>query len=369
MLGKLLRGFGVCFVLFLVAAAAAGLMIVKDRVNVVITADRPAAGPEPLALLRDDVQNLQQSLQDMQGGMNGNLEKLAAALDERASSRHGDVQALRNEVAVVRASLDRALAAQAALQRDLQALATAQAARPADEPATSPTPVASDASPAPAATPPDVVSPTAPAVPAAEPPAAKTNGFLSFSLPTSKFRFDEAQDYVLLPELSRVGFDAKSTLHDFTGVTSAVRGRFRADFDDPDGAWTGDVVVQAATLDTGVAGRDEGLRERLDVEHHPELSFKIEKFVPGQGGVDVAKQTAAGEVVGTMTIRGQARSVRMAVQVEVDAQKRVVLRGQMPLKLSDYGVPVPSQLGVINMQDEVNVWIALRARQQSGAKK
>lgn len=70
-----------------------------------------------------------------------------------------------------------------------------------------------------------------------------------------------------------------------------------------------------------------------------------------------------------MTIRGQAREVRMPITVEVDPQKRVVLAGQMPLKLSDHGVPVPSQLGVINMQDEVVVWVALRARLQTGGRK
>ena len=91
--------------------------------------------------------------------------------------------------------------------------------------------------------------------------------------------------------------------------------------------------------------------------------------MPSPNGIDVAKQTAAGELLGTMTIRGQTRSVRMPLQIEVDPQKRVVVRGQMPLKLSDYGVPVPSQLGVINMQDEVTVWVALRARQQTEARK
>ena len=39
-------------------------------------------------------------------------------------------------------------------------------------------------------------------------------------------------------------------------------------------------------------------------------------------------------------------------------------------KLSDYEVQVPSQLGgTITMQDEVKVWIALRARIQLGASK
>jgi len=31
-------------------------------------------------------------------------------------------------------------------------------------------------------------------------------------------------------------------------------------------------------------------------------------------------------------------------------------------------VPVPSQLGLINMQDEVQIWIALRARPAAGGR-
>lgn len=67
-----------------------------------------------------------------------------------------------------------------------------------------------------------------------------------------------------------------------------------------------------------------------------------------------------------MTIRGQNRDVAMPVRFALDPQQRLVVEGQMPLKLSDYGVAVPSQLGgAITMQDQVTVWIALRARPQA----
>jgi polyisoprenoid-binding protein YceI len=203
----------------------------------------------------------------------------------------------------------------------------------------------------------------------APPPKRAGAAFLSFAMPQARFRFDEPQQYTLLPELCRVGFDAKSTLHDFSGVTSQVRGGFRADLDDPDGAWTGDVSATAASLRTGVDGRDENMREHLDAKTHADIRFVVERFHPAAGGVDVAKQTLRGDVAGTMTIRGVSRPFRMPIHVEVDPQQRVVLTGQAPLKLGDYGVPVPSQLGLINMQEEVVVWIALRARAAAGAGK
>ncbi|MFN7670092.1 MAG: YceI family protein, partial [Planctomycetota bacterium] len=242
--------------------------------------------------------------------------------------------------------------------------ATATGPTPAAAPA-EPVAVATEPSPAVAPAPQPAVAPTAAAAPAAKP----KGGFLTFSVPATKFRFDEAQDYALVPDLCSVGFDAKSTLHDFTGRTGAVRGGFRADFDEADATWSGEIVCQAATLATGVEGRDDNMRDHLDTKNHAEIRFRLDRFKAAPDGLDAANQKVRGEVSGTMTIRGQSKPFAMPVAVEVDAQKRVVVTGQAPLKLSDYGVPVPSQLGLINMQDEVVVWIALRARAAAGGRK
>jgi polyisoprenoid-binding protein YceI len=78
--------------------------------------------------------------------------------------------------------------------------------------------------------------------------------------------------------------------------------------------------------------------------------------------VDAEGLRVQGKVRGTLAIRGKTRDVEMPVELSVDANKRVHAKGEVPLKLSDYEVPVPSQLGMIKMQDEVKVWIALQAR-------
>lgn len=368
---RLLSVLGVSFVLLLVAGSIAGFAVLKDRVRIVVAADEVAAGPDPVALLRDDVAVLARDLGALQAAVAGNFEKLAQGLDGAAGARHGELQ---QETEALRRQLAALTTAQQSVPAKLQAmaeqLAAAVAAAGHARATTPPAPVV-------AVQQPDSVTPVAPpvVVPAEEqipqPAAAKPAkaSFLSFDVPKAKFLFDVAQDFVLVPELSRVGFDAKSTLHDFTGVTSQVSGSFRADFDDPEGAWTGSVAVQAATLVTGVDGRDAGLRDHLATKEHPTINFNVARFVPEPNGIDVAKRTARGTVHGTMTIRGVEKQVAMPITVTVDPQQRVVLNGQMPIKLSDYGVPVPSQLGVINMQDEVAVWIALRCRVRAGASK
>lgn len=380
MTGKLLQILGVLFVLGLVGGAVAGFGILKDRVKVVIAADEAASGPEPVALLRDDVKVLAEDLGNLQQALGPNFEQLANGIEERAAVRHGEVAALRREVALLQQQLAELARAQAAARTEVGQLvarleaqpAARQAASGADgaapvEPAPRPTETGATG-PAPVANEPAVVvaPPAEPTTADAAPAPSKPKGAFLFG--GSKFRCDEPNDYEIVPELSRVGFDAKSTLHDFTGVTQDVSGRMTLDFDDPAGAWTGSVRCMAATLKTGVDGRDSNMWEYLDSKNHPAIEFTLEKFVPAAAGVDVAKQTARGEVTGTMTIRGKARSVRMPVELSIDPQRRLVLNGEMPLRLPDYEVPVPSQLGVINMQEEVRVWIALRARVKAAGK-
>lgn len=373
-----------CGALALLGAAAltlGGFAVLKDRVRIVVQDDQQPTGPDPVALLRDEVASLQRALDDLRAAQATQAERLGQALDERAAARHGELQERLTvvlptvEASERQAATHRALVQQfATLRNELLALRSAVeklAAAPGKRGEQEPPPVAAEPEPAPPEPAPASTvtgSPAAgtPAVGAAAAPAAPApaRSFLSFRLPENAASFTDPQDYTLVPDLCRVGFDAKSTLHDFTGVTSAVAGEFHADFRSEPGPWRGEVRVAADRLATGVDGRDAGLRERLETAQHPQLTFAITGFTAA--AVDPAQRTARGTVRGTMTIRGQQRDVAMPVRFAFDPQQRLVIEGQMPLKLSDYGVPVPSQLGgAITMQDEVSVWIALRARPQA----
>ena len=372
MTGKLLQVIGVITVLGLVVGSIAGFSILKDRVRLVIEADDTDLGPDPTALLRDYVQSLAGNLTALQQAVASNFEQLASGLESGAETRHGDVKQLMRSVNQLAGQLRQFESALAQLQTKVDVLQAVPLPIVVEtEPVEQVAPGLGEPVVAPAIEP--TVEPTAEPVTAepvaAEPAKKPKGGFLSFSLPTTRLAFDQPQEYQLLPKLCRVGFDAKSTLHDFTGVTSAVTGSFRADFDDPDGLCQGEVLATSGTLKTGVDGRDTNMWEYLDSTNHPEIRFAILHFQAAQNGVDVANKTATGEVVGKMTIRGKTLDLRVPVKIEVDPQQRVVIAGQTKLKLSDYGVPVPSQLGVINMEDEVVIWLALRARAKAEAAK
>jgi polyisoprenoid-binding protein YceI len=394
MVSRILSVVGAMAVLGALAATALGLWVLEDRITVVVTATAPAGEPAADALLREEVVSLRAQIETLQTALASHLETLGTALDERAVARHeatvGPLHTLVDAAAEQAKLLQRSDAGLAALARQVaeqevlltKAMVRTDASQPVPpDQAADPTPAPSAAVPTAVASPPAEGAPregtTAaadaapqPAVPlppvAAAPAAAAPGGrFLSFRMPKASSPFSGPHEFVLLEDLCRVGFDAKSTLHDFTGVTTKVDGAFRAQLDDPQQPWSGRVRCAASALDTGLAGRDENLREHLAVTNFPTIEFTIARAEAGS--VDVAAQRWQGVVHGTMTIRGKSRDVAMPVEITSDASQRLVLTGQTALRLSDYEVAVPSQLGgAIRMQDEVKVWIALRARAKAG---
>ncbi|MFO0931818.1 MAG: YceI family protein [Planctomycetota bacterium] len=163
----------------------------------------------------------------------------------------------------------------------------------------------------------------------------------------------------MLPELSRVGFDAKSTLHAFSGVTSDVSGSFSARLAAPGAEVAGDVRAQAGTLDTGLADRNREMYGVLDVERFPALAFHLASFTATS--TDPRTLATTGTARGTLTVHGKSVDVSVPLRISVDDAKRVVVEGEVSVRLTDFGIPPPRKL-VITVDDELRVWVALRAR-------
>jgi len=97
-------------------------------------------------------------------------------------------------------------------------------------------------------------------------------------------------------------------------VFSKTRGRFSRSSGTvkiPDGDFsraTVDVVIDATSIDTGVARRDEQLRtaDYLDVNRYPHIAFTSRRVVAEPGGQL--------RVVGALTIRNVTREVTLAVE-------------------------------------------------------
>jgi polyisoprenoid-binding protein YceI len=371
MASKLLQWIGVLAVLALVAGSLVALAVVGQRTHVTVQEDEGAArGPDPLELLRADVTQLSADLAALTEGVGGQLQALHDSLAEneraRGEAEAAEIAALRREMHELQARLERAVrdegAARARLDRALTAIGSrldALAAGPSSVPAVEVPPLeiaAEDAAPA------EVEPEPAPPGPIPEPAPkeAPSKGFLTFKLPSQTFAFDKRQRWSILPSLSRVGFDARSTLHAFSGSTQEVEGELVANLARPEDGCSGKVTVDAASLDSGEAARDEDMRAALDVRGHPELTFEWTGFRTDSS--DAAAMKTTGTALGKLTIHGTTKELEMPVRLSVDSSRRVAVEGEVEIQMSAYGVAPPRKLGVLTVEDTVEIWIALRAR-------
>lgn len=325
-----------------------------------VVADSPA-----VLALADEVNALHADVRALASGMGENLqglhEALTSSMDEHAAAFELRMAALRDEVGS--RSLSSPSDGLADLRREIQELRRSLERVGSDSPAQSvPSPELALQDSAPVE--PEVATPVsaaepAPLVPDASQPKAKKS-FLAFKLPSDEFRFDERRSWALVPTLSRVGFDAKTTLHDFTAVTSSLVGELEVDLSKPGEGPRARLVAQAKTLASSNTDRDEAMREHLAVEEHPEIVFELASFAPAE--LDLAAMKASGKARGKMTIRGVTQEVEMPVRVTVDDARRLCVEGEMMLDLERFQVPVPNKLGLISMEKEVKVWISLRLR-------
>jgi len=328
----------------------------------------PADSPAVLALA-DEVNALHADVRALASGMGTNLEALHASLletlDEHAAAAELRLAALRDEVGS-RMTPPSPPDELADLRREIQELRRSLEHAASGSPAQfvpSSEPLAAEparAEPEAVAAAPEGTPAAAPSAAPAEPEKKARKSFLAFKLPSDDFRFDERRSWALVPSLSRVGFDAKTTLHDFTAVTSSLTGELEVDLSRPGETPRARLVAQAKSLASGNGDRDEAMREHLAVEEHPEIVFELASFVPAE--LDLAAMKASGKARGKMTIRGVTQEVEMPVKVLVDDARRLCVEGEVMLDLERFQVPVPNKLGLISMEKEVRVWISLRLR-------
>ncbi len=348
----------VCGALALVLWTGGGLVawkMAKDQVRVTLSTgtEVPAQKDDPVALLRDEVGTLGRDVQTLHEATRKGLEGLAAGLGEDADHRDRALEAAVTRLATAITALEARVAGQErAMTRSLAELHTVAESRPAQVAAAPGVeeqhPVAAQPGSMPASVPPSPPTPR------------KKRSFLAFDLAANEFRFDQRQRYEILPSLSRVGFDAKSTLHDFTGVSSAVSGTVVADLAHPETNPEGRIVVEAKTLVSGLEGRDAAMREHLATDQHATIRFELETFTADR--IDAGKLSVAGKATGRLTIRGKTQPLTLPVTLTIDEARRLCIEGEAPLRLPEFGIEVPSKLGLIKMDDQVRIWLALRLR-------
>lgn len=138
----------------------------------------------------------------------------------------------------------------------------------------------------------------------------------------------------------------------FEAKTTALSGSVTANADGS-GALDGSVAVDLRTLDTGIALRNEHLRDKyLEVDKGRGFDTATLSEIDLKG-IDVDAPDGKGSFTGSLTVHGVKKTVTGAVDVR---QTGAALRAKasFPVVLPDYGIAKPRYLGV-GVKDTVQV--------------
>lgn len=167
------------------------------------------------------------------------------------------------------------------------------------------------------------------------------------------FRIDSAH--------STMAFKVRHMLGTAKGHFSKFKGTIEVDREHPEQS-TVTVTIDAASIDTGIAKRDEHLRgELFNVAKYPVITFKGRRV----------KQTGAntGEIAGDLTMRGVMRAITLQVQLLSNPEaltKNPTSRWRVntaPLKRSQFGLVFSKGTETVSMiGDDVAVDIEIEAQ-------
>jgi len=166
------------------------------------------------------------------------------------------------------------------------------------------------------------------------------------ALPVGAFR--------ITPGDSKVEFVVRDNRGGFTGATDKVEGTVTVRKGDGDAF---EAVVEskidARTIATGNGQRDRQMRrDFLHTDQHPFVTFR---------GAVTGREFALRGVVrmrGALTIKDVARDIEMPLDVAV-AGDEYRATGEVVVKLSDYGIPIPRFL-IFRAEDPVTVKLQIR---------
>ncbi|MFK0280898.1 YceI family protein [Streptomyces sp. NPDC090499] len=136
-----------------------------------------------------------------------------------------------------------------------------------------------------------------------------------------------------------------------------IKGRFREVSGEgrllQDGSLNGTLVVDAASVDTKVAKRDEHLRgvDFFDVANHPSFAFAVTGAALGDG--------PALQVAGELTVLGTPRACAVTAQVSDASPDAVTLSTELGIARKDFGMTW-NKLGI--MKEITTVTITARYR-------
>lgn len=180
------------------------------------------------------------------------------------------------------------------------------------------------------------------------------------------------QSFKLVPTgVNRVTFESDAPIENIVGITSAVSGEVVVNLDNPKSKPAGRVEVALDEVKTGIAKRDSHMRSAdfLDTAKYPKAKFDLQR-VAIEGSLR-DKSNVKATLHGKFTLHGVTRDVSVEVVIghrrATPAMAKFGIKGDVLrikgsffVKMSDYGIKVPSKLGA-KVSNTVEINLALTA--------
>lgn len=163
----------------------------------------------------------------------------------------------------------------------------------------------------------------------------------------------DAQRFTVESAKSRVSFDAYHpwTIGVFSAASEGPTGEFEIDISDLRQPVKGGLTVSAAGFRSGDKGRDKDIRRALDVDHHPELQYRIDKMDSSFPSLAENNDVIL-TIHGVLSVKGVERPTTFAGRIRLRPGGALWIRGESWLKPRDWGVPL-IRSWLVSMKDSV----------------
>lgn len=150
------------------------------------------------------------------------------------------------------------------------------------------------------------------------------------------------------PAKTQIAFVLPDVLHTVHGTFKLERGHIS--FDPSSGAMAGDVIVDAASGNSGSAARDRRMTGRiLEAQRYPEIRFAPTRFT---GSISM-NNTSTVDVAGSFLIHGQAHEITIPMQIRM-SQDEISATSKFIMPYVQWGMKNPSNF-LLKVSDKVEL--------------
>lgn len=184
---------------------------------------------------------------------------------------------------------------------------------------------------------------------------------LSLALLISSAQAGDVVRYEGLPSGSKVRIDGTSTIHDWTVESHLIGGAMELDATFPQNPAEAlkvtpkvNSVILVRSLKSGKTAMDDIMHTSMKQKEHPKIEYKLLELTlkepPASAGAAMKFDSK-----GTLTVAGVTRTNAMVVTMQPLAGDKLKVTGNTNLKMTDFGIKPPTQLGVFKTGDDVKI--------------